>query len=497
MPRMGTIPRSPFQVWSGDAEHSSKVADEGNDVKLSVLMPVYNEARTLRTIVRRVLDAPVDGGVELVAVDDGSTDRSFEVLQELASLDDRIVVLQHPVNRGKGAAIRTAIARMTGDVAVVQDSDLEYDPAEFPLLLKPIVEDRADAVFGSRFAASPERRVLLYWHSLGNRILTWFTNILNDLNLTDMETCYKAVRADILKDLRLASERFGIEPELTTRLAQSGARIYEVPISYHGRTYAEGKGIGWRDGVQAMWLLFKFRFFDTRFTEDHGRASLENLGTTPHIARWMVEQFDGSIGDRVLEAGSGTGNLTPMLLDRERIVALDVDRSYVRRLDHRYGHLENFSVIEANLEDPDLFSTLEGEELDTVLCVNVLEHLDRPDIAVRGFHRVLRPGGKALILVPAHGSLYSAMDKAIEHRQRYEGPDLRTLLEDAGFEVERLSQFNRLGVVGWSVNRWVGRTSISRSQVFAFRLMMPLARALEQARKLRGLSWIAVARKDK
>ena len=158
MPRMGTIPRSPFQVWSGDTEHSSKVADEGNDVKLSVLMPVYNEARTLRTIVRRVLDAPVDGGVELVAVDE-DTDRSFEVLQELASLDNPIVVLQHPVKTGKGAAIRTAIARMTGDVAVVQDSDLEYDPAEFPLLLKPIVEDRADAVFGSRFAASPEHQV--------------------------------------------------------------------------------------------------------------------------------------------------------------------------------------------------------------------------------------------------------------------------------------------------------------------------------------------------
>jgi SAM-dependent methyltransferase len=471
------------------------IGDEGYDVKLSVLMPVYNEARTLRTIVRRVLDAPVDGALELVAVDDGSTDRSFEVLHELASLDDRIVVLRHPVNRGKGAAIRTAIARMTGDVAVVQDSDLEYDPAEFPRLLKPIVEDRADAVFGSRFAASPERRVLLYWHSLGNRILTWVTNILNDLNLTDMETCYKAVRADVLKGLRLGSERFGIEPELTTRLAQSGARIYEVPISYHGRTYAEGKNIGWRDGAQAMWLLFKFRFIDTRFTEDHGRATLESLGTSPHISQWMVEQFDGALGDRVLEAGSGTGNLTPLLLDRERIVALDVDPSYVRRLDHRYGHLENFTVIEADLEDPDVFAKLESEELDTVLCVNVLEHLDRPDVAVQGFHRILQPGGRALILVPAHGSLYSAMDKAIEHRQRYEGPELRKLLEDAGFEIERVSQFNRLGVVGWFVNRWIGRTTISRPQVFAFRLMLPLARVLEGVRKLPGLSWIAVARK--
>jgi SAM-dependent methyltransferase len=378
---------------------------------------------------------------------------------------------------------------------VVQDSDLEYDPAEYPRLLKPILDDRADAVFGSRFAASPERRVLLYWHSLGNRLLTWFANVLNDLNLTDMETCFKVVRSDVLKDLRLQSERFGIEPEMTTRLAQSGARIYEVPISYHGRTYAEGKSIGWRDGLEAMWLLFKFRFLDTRPTHDVARATLESLGRSPQIARWTIDQFDGAMGDRVLEAGSGTGNLTPLLLDRERIVALDIERSYVRRLEHRYGHLENFSTVVGDLEDPEMFLKLEDEDLDTVVCVNVLEHLDRPDVAVEGFHRVLRPGGRALILVPAGQNLYSAMDEAIQHRKRYDRDDLVELLEGAGFEVERLEPFNRLGVVGWSVNRWAGRTSISPAQVSAFRLMLPLARGLERIDRLPGLSWIAVARK--
>jgi SAM-dependent methyltransferase len=384
---------------------------------------------------------------------------------------------------------------MSGDIAVVQDSDLEYDPAEFPRLLKPILDDRADAVFGSRFAASPERRVLLYWHSLGNRLLTWFANVLNDLNLTDMETCYKAVRADLLKELRLRSERFGIEPEMTTRLAQSGARIYEVPISYHGRTYAEGKSIGWRDGLEAMWLLFKFRFLDTRSTEDAARVSLESLGRSPQIARWTIEQFDGAVGDRVLEAGSGTGNLTPLLLDRDRIVALDIDPSYIRRIEHRYGHLENFSAMVGDLEDPDMFRKLESEDLDTVVCINVLEHLDRPDVAVGGFHQVLRPGGRVLILVPAGPELYSPMDRAIEHRKRYGRADLHRLVEDAGFEVERVEPFNRLGVVGWSVNRWAGRTSISRAQVSAFRLMLPLARTLERVESLPGLSLIAIGRK--
>ena len=464
-------------------------------MKLSVLMPVHNEARTLRTIVRRVLDAPIDGDIELVAVDDGSTDRSFEILEELARGDDRLVVVRHPANRGKGAAIRTAIDTMTGDVAVVQDSDLEYDPVEFPRLLKPIVEDRADAVFGSRFAASPERRVLLYWHSLGNRMLTWFANVLNDLNLTDMETCYKAVRADLLKELRLRSERFGIEPEMTTRLAQSGARIYEVPISYYGRTYAEGKQIGWRDGLEAMWLLFKFRFIDTRATENLARVSLESLGKSPEIARWTLGQFDGAIGDRVLEAGSGPGNLTSHLLDRERIVALDVEPAYVRRLDQRYGHLENFSAIHGDLEDPELFPKLESELFDTVVCVNVLEHLDRPEIAVEGFHRILQDGGRALILVPAGARLFSPMDEVIQHRRRYERSDVVELLEGAGFTIERIQPFNRLGVVGWSVNRWMGRTTISAAQVSAFRLMMPLARTLERVNGLPGLSWIAIGRK--
>jgi SAM-dependent methyltransferase len=458
-------------------------------------MPVYNEARTLRTIVRRVLAAPVDGELELVAVDDGSQDRSLEILREMAEADDRIVVLHHGTNRGKGAAVRTAISRMTGDIALIQDSDLEYDPEDYPRVLKPIIDGRADAVFGSRFAASPERRVLLYWHSLGNRILTWWTNVLNDLNLTDMETCYKAVRADLLRGLRLRSDRFGIEPEITTRLAQWGARIYEVPISYHGRTYAEGKNIGWRDGLQALWLLFKFRFLSGAFTENHALATLESLGSSAPIARWMLSPFDGAIGDRVLEAGCGIGNLTPLLLRSDRLIAVDIEPSYIERLAQRYGQLDHFTVIHASLEDPSLFASLEQERLDTVVCINVLEHLDRPEAAVAGFYQILTPEGRLLVLVPAHDWLYSAMDEAIEHRQRFDEERLRKLLEGGGFKIERIAQFNRLGVLGWLFNRWIGKTSISRWQAFAFRLLIPVARIVERARRLPGLSLIAIASK--
>jgi glycosyltransferase involved in cell wall biosynthesis len=225
---------------------------------LSVLMPVYNESRTLRTIVGKVLDSPVDAEIELVCVDDCSTDESLTILRKLAADDSRIKVIAQPVNMGKGKAIRTAIDHMTGDIGIIQDADLEYDPNEYPLVLAPLLEGRADAVYGSRFASSEQRRVLFFWHSLGNRALTMLSNMLSDLNLTDMETCYKVFRREILDGVELRSKRFGIEPELTAKMAKRGARIWEVPITYSGRTYAEGKKIGWRDGVSAIWCIIRY-----------------------------------------------------------------------------------------------------------------------------------------------------------------------------------------------------------------------------------------------
>ncbi len=463
--------------------------------KLSVLMPVYNEARTLRTIVDRVMASPIDLDIELVCVDDASRDSSLRILEELAGEDDRIKVFRHETNRGKGAAIRTAIEHMTGDIAIVQDSDLEYDPAEYPVILKPILDGRADAVFGSRFASSPERRVLMYWHSLGNKALTWLANVLNDINLTDMETCYKAVRADVLRDLRLQSERFGIEPEITTRLAQWGARIYEVPISYHGRSYAEGKNIGWRDGLQAVGLLFKYRFVDTRFSRRTGQADLESLKGAKRLNDWILEQFGDAIGSRVLEAGCGIGNITIRLLEADRLVAVDIDPVFISNVERNYGHLENVSVRQMDLEDTTAYALLAGEDLDTVVSVNVLEHLDDDAAAVRGFFDVLVPGGRLCLLVPAGGDLFSPADDAMGHRRRYEESDLRRLLEDAGFVVEKLEPFNRLGVWGWRLNRRLGRTGISPLQARLFSLGVPVAKLVDRFGWGRGLSLVAVARK--
>jgi glycosyltransferase involved in cell wall biosynthesis len=238
--------------------HGPRLPNDWNELVLSVVMPAYNEEATVEAAVRRVADVPLH--VELIAVNDASTDRTGEVLDRMRTEGAVQQVIHHERNLGKGAAVRAGIRAATGHVVVIQDADLEYDPAEYTALLEPIRLGLADAVFGSRFQSGP-RRVLYFWHSVGNRVLTLLSNMLTDLNLTDMETCYKMVRADLLKALPLRSDRFGIEVELTARLARSGARIWEIPISYSGRTYQEGKKINWRDGAAALWHILRFNIF--------------------------------------------------------------------------------------------------------------------------------------------------------------------------------------------------------------------------------------------
>ncbi len=230
-------------------------------VTVSVVIPAYNEIHTAETLLRRVREVPLT--MEVIVVDDGSTDGTRDLLKRLKEegLIDKLVF--HEVNQGKGAALITGFKEATGDVTVVQDADLEYDPHEFPLLLRPILSGKADAVYGSRFLGGPHR-VLFFWHSVGNTFLTLLSNMLTDLNLTDMETCYKMVRTELLQSLPLSAKRFGIEPELTARLAQAHARIYELPISYHGRSYAEGKKINWKDGVAAFWYIVRSNFLGPR-----------------------------------------------------------------------------------------------------------------------------------------------------------------------------------------------------------------------------------------
>ncbi len=233
-------------------------------MKLSIVIPVFNEARTLREIVRRVLSVELDMERELLLVDDGSTDGSRDLCDQLRQEHPPglVRVMLHDRNRGKGAAVRTGFENAAGDIVLVQDADLEYDPRDYPKLLAPILEGRADVVYGSRFVGGDAHRVLFFWHMLGNRFLTLLSNALTNLNLTDMEVCYKVFRADVLKRIRVRSDRFEFEPEITAKVARGGWRVYEVGIRYAGRDYAEGKKITWIDGVKAILAIIRYRFFD-------------------------------------------------------------------------------------------------------------------------------------------------------------------------------------------------------------------------------------------
>jgi glycosyltransferase involved in cell wall biosynthesis len=456
--------------------------------KLSVLMPVYNESRTLRTIVAKVLASPVNTEIELVCVDDCSQDDSLEILRELATGDDRIRVIAQPVNMGKGKAIRTAIDYMTGDIAIIQDADLEYDPDEYPLVLAPLFSGRADAVYGSRFASSEQRRVLFFWHSLGNKFLTLMSNMANDLNLTDMETCYKAIRGDILKKLRLTSDRFGLEPEITARLAQWGASIYEVPISYHGRTYAEGKNIGWRDGIEALWLIIKFRFIDNKATDEKSVVTRQSLGRAVRFRRWILSWFGDFLGSTVLEVNAGPGHTTSHLLDADRLVVSDDEPVHVESLKRRFGHMENLEIVTASqLAQMEL-------QVSTALIFDGLQRVEEPKEFLESVAKHVRPGGHILIQVPAGPELFGPTDKSSGHLRRFDEVDILEIIRASGLLPVEVGEFNRLGTAGWKLHHAMGRGGISSSEARFFDLMVPLARRLEPVLPGRGLSLLAVAR---
>ena len=467
-------------------------------MKLSILMPVYNERTMVERCVSQVLAAPIPENMEreLVIVDDCSTDGTYAILERLAGEFPQIQLYRHERNGGKGAAVRTAIGKASGDFAIIQDADLEYDPSEYPRLLRPLLDGRADAVFGSRYMAGEQSRVLPFWHSMINQGLTLISNMFCNLNLTDMETCYKVFRTDLLKSIPIRSDRFGFEPEIVMKCAKRKLRIYEVPISYHGRTYEEGKKIGWKDGVKALGVILHFWLIDDLYVEPYGRAFLNNLTGTPQYLSWLTQKLRPFLGDTVLELGAGIGNITARLMGRRlHYLAGEKDPLYLHALGNRFLRTPNVDVRKLDPAHPEDFSGI-GEPFDSVLCVNVLEYLDDPALLLESIRGVLKPGGALIVLVPQGKALYGTIDQTLGHKRRFDEGELRGLLEHHGFTVTEVAGINKIGTPAWWLYGRLRQKRINKVTLKIFDKTVWFWRLIDGVLPWKALSLIVIAVKQ-
>ena len=460
---------------------------------LSVVIPCYNEIATIAQILRRVAEIPVVH--EIVVVDDCSKDGTREALGEILarwpSTRPPLHVLLQPVNKGKGAALRAGFQRATGQLTIVQDADLEYDPREYVKLIQPILEGDADVVYGSRFAGYP-RRVLYYWHSIGNRMLTELSNMATNLNLSDMETCYKVFKTEILQSIPIRSNRFGFEPEITAKIARLGCRVYEVPISYRGRSYAEGKKIGWKDGFQALWIILKY-WLIADLGVGRGEMTLKLLSKASKYNGWVYEMLKPYIGSDILEVGSGIGNMTRHFVKHGRVTATDISPFCLRELERTYAGNENVCVQPLDISRN---SYPRFEIYDTIICLNVLEHIEDDVEALRNMRKLLKPGGRLILYVPANPRLYCEIDRGVGHYRRYVLEELLGKMKDAGYRIPHHRHHNILGAIGWWINgKVLGKKHINATDVGGFEKLMPLVKAQDKFDSRFALSILAIGEK--
>lgn len=461
---------------------------------ISVVIPVYNERKTIREIVRRVKATPREK--EIIIIDDCSTDGTRQILREFDK-DPEIKVILQMQNGGKGNALRVGFQSATKDVVIVQDADLEYDPDDYEALLRPIDKGRADVVYGSRFLHG-EHRVLYFRHSLGNRLLTLMSNLFTDLNLTDMETCYKVFKRDVIQNIEIESARFGFEPEITAKIAKLGLHVYEVPIRYYGRSYAEGKKITWKDGIAAFRHIFHYSLSRKKFVRDMqairrvmvapppetdvGVDTLEAFENARRYNSWICERVESAIGERVLEVGSGIGNIVSELLARKQVravVATDLSASSLATLRDRLGNDERLTTEVWNAEDPPPAS-LTNDKFDTIICSNVLEHIEDHEKAVVHMRQLLKPDGKLVILVPANPAIYSGLDEDLGHFRRYTQAELTRVLKAGGYTVEKVFDHNLVGALGWWwAGKVRGRRTLRATDTKTFDKLVPLLKPID------------------
>ncbi len=472
---------------------------------LSVIVPAYNEQHLVVPSIDRLRLLGESGfldRVKVIVVDDGSSDETPSALEKYSqSLADAAptkiewIFIRHPKNQGKAAAIHTGLSYADTELTVIHDADLEYHPQDLIKMVKVFLQEPADAVFGSRFLAGEYRRVLFFRHEIGNRLLTLMSNIVSDLNLTDMETCYKMVRTELLKSIPLVGRGFEIEPEITIKLAKRGARIFEVPIRYSGRTYQEGKKIGVKDGFRAIGAILRFACSEHVYAEDeYGSQILGQLNRAPRFTQWMADVIRPYVGERVLEIGAGTGNLTLQLIPRKVYYASDINPHYLTYLrnlipDHPYlrvGYTDGEKHDSYPLDD----------KFDTVICLNVVEHLENDLGALQNIWDALEANGRAIVLVPCGPKLYGTLDTVLGHHRRYTKRQLTELAARAGFHIDAVLSFNRVGTPAWWLNtRVLRRRTFGSWQIKALNFLTPFFRLIDRFLPLPPLSIIAVLRK--
>lgn len=475
--------------------------DSNRRVSLSILVPVYNERYLVAESLARLAVLERDetlSRIEIIVVDDGSVDGTPEVLDAFAaSRGDSARIawkfLRHDKNAGKGGAIRTAIEHATCEISIIHDADLEYDPADISRIVKVFIQHDADAVFGSRFAGAEVRRILMYRHQLANKFLTLLCNFVSNLNLTDVWTCYKAIRTPLLKSIPLLSNDFRLEPEITIKLAKREARLFEVPISYFGRTYAEGKKIGSRDALLALLAVLRFGLSDDIYVADeHGGQILARLARAPRFNRWMADVIRPFCGSRVLEIGSGVGNLSRALLPRDQYVASNVNPLYLKVLENLAADRPYLKSSYCDVTDLDSFPPAAGG-YDTVICLNVIEHVGDDRKSLMNIKAVLAETGRAIVLVPQGTWNFGTLDEVLGHQRRYTRDTLTELATGCGLEIKTLIEFDRVGTIAWFLNgKILKRRSFGIGQIWMLNLITPIMQRFDSVLPIPPLSLIAV-----
>lgn len=464
---------------------------------LAVLIPVFNEVQSIKRLIHRVLSAPNEVDVRIFIVDDCSSDGSGEVLDALALENPMLTVLHHRKNLGKGAAIRTAISAASGDFAIIQDADFEYDPNDYSRIIAPLINGAADAVFGSRYLSGHERQVRGYWHSLGNSLLTTCFNIVHDAHLSDMETCYKAMPLRMLKSLRLTTDRFGIEPELAARLIAVRARIVEVPISYNPRGYGDGKKIGWKDGLEAIYLIVKFKYFDAIPCFDAAMLRHLAMAKAPRYQKAIAQEIEPFVGTRVLEVGAGVGNLSKHIMVGKQLILAEPVNEFRLQLSCNMDYRDNVTISEQDVFSEQGAAWAKSVNPDTVISINQLELMDDDKVALDSLASSISPGGRVVLLLSAQNSLYGSLDSALGRRRRYSRDSIQHLLRAVGLSVVEERWFGKLVLVGWFFESKICRRQFfSPKSVSWVDVLSPCMKKIDRWLPWDGLSLLVVAQKS-